>query len=461
MDAPQVKNKEEKGKPRGNRPKSRKRTNEKKDDKVKAGASQSKGDSQKNDSQKNDSQKNDSQKNDSQKNDNQKNKNKNKNSDKKNDKPKKNDKSKNNKKSNDKKDDKTRKENNKSNDKKDDRSKKEENPKKKNNQHKKNAKNDSKSGFRENSRINRRETQRLQAAVEQNYKKLVVRLLPPMLSEKKFWDTIDPQISDDMNKYFEENGIVEHYFHQGGPFSRYSHLSSKKKSFSRMYIVFKDLEFAKRFSLQIRDMMFTDDQDNSNKPGLKISQYVKLFINTSKRSRIDNSSLEGTIEDDDIFKNFIKSMEYVKAHQFEEDLDGICMLKPIESELKVRRKRRAAAAKAAELALTKLSGASLKSKKKKNKDNGEKSKNKKKKRKRRRRKRSTREGAAEGTSKSNGTEVKNMVILEKAGKQILRDRLKSEKKKGSATSLPALKATSSSTDSPPVKMTPKILKRET
>lgn len=333
-------------------------------------------------------------------------------------------------------------------------------PKKKNVNKK--SKNDLKPAQRD-SKPSRRETQRLQAALEQNYKKLVVRMLPPMLTENQFWDTIDTTIFNDKQKYFDDNGIVEQYFHQGGSLSRFASISTRKKSFSRMYIIFKDLECARKFSIQVKDLMFTDSEDNSNKPALKISQYVKLFINTSKRSRIDNSSLEGTIEDDDIFKNFIKSMDYVKAHQFEEDMEGISMLRPIEAELKLKRKRTEAAAKAAEIALTKLSGTKVRSKKKRDKKkNGDDSSKKKSKKKRRRRKRKSKEERlAEKMKNGSNTEIKNMVILEKAGQKILKERLKNEKKKGSNTSLPALKGNSSdsSGNNTSNKKVPILLKR--
>lgn len=327
-------------------------------------------------------------------------------------------------------------------------------------QNKKNVKAESKSVSRDSSRSNKREVQRLQAAAEQNYKKLVVRLLPPLLSEKKFWITIDPSVSENKSDYFESNGIIEYYFHQGGSYSKFSQLSSKRKSYSRMYIIFKDFECARKFTLRIKDLVFTDDEGNSNKPGLKISQYVKLFISTSKRSRIDNSNLEGTIEDDDIFKHFLKSLDYVKSHQFDEDMDGISMLRPIASELKLRRKRREAATKAAELALTKLSGVTVKSKKKVKKDNKADNNDKSKKKKRRRKRKSKEERLGEKSTEGNNKEIKNMVILEKAGQKVLRERQKNERKNVSTTSLPALKAISSNNScNGSLKTVPKVLKR--
>lgn len=296
----------------------------------------------------------------------------------------------------------------------------------------------------------KKEAQRVQSALEQDYKKLVVRLLPPMLTETQFWSTVGAPTLENKQQYFDAHGIVEHYFHQGEAYAKFATMNARKKSYSRMYLIFKDIDHAKKYVLAIKDLTFTDDHDNSNNPTFKISQYVKLFASGSTKQK-SGSALEGTIDDDKIFKNFLKSMKYVREHQFEEDVEGISMLRPIEKELALKRERKELAEKAAQHAIAKLTGVSesdKKKKKRKKKKKGavEETPKEKKKRKRNKKKKEKKKKASEGNEPK--ADSNNFVILEKAGKQVLKERLA---KKGSMTALPAL-----TPDKPKV---PKILKR--
>lgn len=264
--------------------------------------------------------------------------------------------------------------------------------------------------------------------------KLVLRLLPPNLTKEQFTATLEPVMAN-----FAQNHVVDWYYVQG-------HYSSKfyaEPVYSRCYFVFETMEHLKDFVAKVRPIKFVDDKDNTTRAVIKVSPHVKKLTISSKKPARSSQALEGTLEEDDLFQTFMKSLKLLEEKNSEYSFANISILKPLEKELAKQKGIESAIQKKTEMALIELTGDN--DKKSKEKEKRDKKKNKKKKGRSeleevgpspttdiaasQKRKRSKKKNKGTSTknneAKSNDAEKNNnVVILEAAGKRELQRRNK-------------------------------------
>lgn len=271
--------------------------------------------------------------------------------------------------------------------------------------------------------------------------KLVLRLLPPDLSEEQFLKTVKIEIGEMKNL-----GVVGWYYVQG-------HYSVKFRSepvYSRCYLYFDDMEQLGKFASKVQPVRFVDDNDNAANAVAKVSPFNKRLVNEPPKSGQSKQSLEGTIKEDPLFQTFLKSLKILEERTSEFSYADVSLLKPLEKELAKRKNVETEIEKRTEMALVALTG-----------DSEKKSKNKGKKKNRKKDKASKEEAggaAAEPSSsaarkrkkakkKPTKSDVKatnveknnNVVILEAAGRRELqrRKKLQMEKEKMASRADPA------------------------
>ena len=99
--------------------------------------------------------------------------------------------------------------------------------------------------------------------------KLVLRLLPPNLNEEQFWNTVDPIVGK-----LEDYQIESSYFVQG----HYTLKTFHDPTYSRAYLLFKQLDKLKEFATKIHSIRFVDDKDSSSAATIRISPYWKVTL---------------------------------------------------------------------------------------------------------------------------------------------------------------------------------------
>ncbi|WLF78492.1 hypothetical protein PVL30_002232 [Lodderomyces elongisporus] len=138
--------------------------------------------------------------------------------------------------------------------------------------------------------------------------KLVVRLLPPALSESDFLTQLEglyPQ---------KENKIVRHYYVKGS----YPQKPFELPVYSRAYVSFKNVADMNEFTGLVRDKSFHDEKD-STIPIIEKSLFQKMIdgrqINTSgaivnKRNKGRDKRKAVPLEDDDIYQRFLQFLNH-------------------------------------------------------------------------------------------------------------------------------------------------------
>lgn len=271
--------------------------------------------------------------------------------------------------------------------------------------------------------------------------KLVVRLLPPNLTEEQFFTTIKDTLHDD--NFIKTFNIVQSYYVEG----RYSIKLFNEPTCARGYLLFNDMDNLKKFGLAIKDIVFVDDRDNATKPTLRMSSYSKrlnkIEITPGKKN------LFNSLENDRVFKIFLNSLKLLEENDETNYMFNgkISLLKPLEKELNKQKELETIIKRKTEIALVQLAGAPKKDKKKKKKKKSKKKKNE------------NNEQAEETTTDKNKIETptvtkkkkkpkkklskkdlkekknkvvipnNNVVILETAGKKELQKRKKLQQKK--------------------------------
>lgn len=273
--------------------------------------------------------------------------------------------------------------------------------------------------------------------------KLVLRLLPPNLTKEQFTATLESVMAN-----YTQNHVLDWYYVQG-------HYSSKfyaEPVYSRCYFVFETMDNLKDFVAKVRPIKFIDDKDNATCAVIKISPHVKKLTNSSKKPARSSQALEGTLEEDDLFQTFMKSLKLLEEKNSEYSFANISILKPLDKELAKQKGIESAIQKKTEQALIELIGDNDKKNKEKEKKN--KKKNKKKKGKgeleevgpspsadpatsqKRKRSKKKNKGTSSKINEANSNDAEkksnnNVVILEAAGKRELqrRNKLLKEKEK--------------------------------
>ena len=269
--------------------------------------------------------------------------------------------------------------------------------------------------------------------------KLVVRLLPPNLTADDFFTILRNTNNDSDDK----EGVQDKFKYSDWCFfeGHYSNKVFKNSTYSRCNFLFDSLQDLEKCADFIRSCKFIDNKDNITIPDLKLSPYVKKFTQTSKK----DSAQEGTIEEDEIFKTFMNSMKQLNEND-EYSFQDFSVLKSLDKEFSKSLELENKIAERTERVLTELVGGGdkvkNKNKKKKNKNGkkkyqDEESSNKIPKKKRNRNKKKHDDREKSNTSK---TKNSNMVIIEEAGKEVLKLRKKKmllqEKLKQSNSSQP-------------------------
>ncbi|AGO12544.1 AaceriAER204Wp [[Ashbya] aceris (nom. inval.)] len=235
--------------------------------------------------------------------------------------------------------------------------------------------------------------------------KLVVRLLPPNLTEEEFYRTLCPRLPSEQ---FLEKTTRDRYYVPG----HYSRKPFKLPTYSRCYLIFYDLTAAQTLGRILQNMTFVDDHDNATVPKLFLSPYVKKMRNAGGHRQIQDQKmkLEGTLDKDPIFQIFTKSLMLMEENKDEYQYQDLHILHPLEKELKKRREVDGSIKKQVHDAMIELAGEIEREdkKKKRKKRKGQKSKNSK---------------HEEKAPKENP----NKVIFEEAGKREMKRRKREEK----------------------------------
>lgn len=264
--------------------------------------------------------------------------------------------------------------------------------------------------------------------------KLVLRLLPPNLTEEEFFKTFPGDFKQNMVNY----GIMDHYYVQG----HYSTKIFDDPTYSRGYFIFDTIEKLKQFGLNAQQLTFVDDKDNATKAHIKISPYVKKITPTAN-GRASKRAVEATIEDDDVYKLFLKSLKIKsESENSEYKFNDFSLLKSIDKEIASQTETEKAIKKKVEKALTELAGSIKIEKAKKSKSKSQKDKKKKKEKEKAKKKKS--KSKKDSMSLAAKEKNENIVIIEAAGKKELQKRkklqLQKEKdKEKSSANLPKLK----------------------
>ncbi|CAI4038768.1 hypothetical protein SMKI_06G1160 [Saccharomyces mikatae IFO 1815] len=312
-----------------------------------------------------------------------------------------------------------------------------------------NGTNNNNKGRRSNKKRNRehhnyKRKPRMGRSTENEGFKLVIRLLPPNLTANEFFTVLRDKNndSDDKEDIQGKFKYSDWCFFEG----HYSSKVFKNSTYSRCNLLFDNLPDLEKCATFIKTCKFIDNKENVTIPDLKLSPYVKKFTQTSKK----DSALEGTIEEDEIFKTFMNSMKQLNKND-DYSFQDFSVLKSLEKEYSKSIELENKIAERTERVLTELvgNGDKVKNKNKKKKSKNAKKKFKdeegtiklpKKKRNRGKKKRNDRD-------KSSVTKTKNsnVVIIEEAGKEVLKQRKKKmllqEKLKISKSSQPQLPST--------------------
>ncbi|AEY97192.1 FAER204Wp [Eremothecium gossypii FDAG1] len=235
--------------------------------------------------------------------------------------------------------------------------------------------------------------------------KLVVRLLPPNLTEDEFYRTLCPHLPSEQ---FFEKTTRDRYYVPG----HYSRKPFKLPTYSRCYLIFYDLAALQTVGRILQNMTFVDDHDNATVPKLFLSPYVKKMRNLGGHRQIQDQKLklEGTLDKDPIFQIFTKSLQLLEENKGEYQYKDLHILNPLEKELKKRREVDGSIKKQVHDAMIELAGEieSEDKKKKRKKRKGQKSKSTK---------------HEEKALKENP----NKAIFEEAGKREMKRRKREEK----------------------------------
>ena len=291
-----------------------------------------------------------------------------------------------------------------------------------------NATHNNSKGRRNNKKRNReyynyKRKARLGKSTENEEFKLVIRLLPPNLTADEFFAILRDNNNDDGDKQDIQGKLKysDWCFFEG----HYSSKVFKNSTYSRCNFLFDNLSDLEKCANFIKTCKFIDNKDNITIPDMKLSPYVKKFTQTSKK----DAALVGTIEEDEIFKTFMNSMKQLNEND-EYSFQDFSVLKSLEKEFSKSIELENKIAERTERVLTELVGTGdkvkNKIKKKKNKNAKKKFKEEeasakipKKKRNRGKKKRENREKSTISKTKNS-----NVVIIEEAGKEVLKQRKK-------------------------------------
>ncbi|SCU93918.1 LAME_0F05446g1_1 [Lachancea meyersii CBS 8951] len=253
--------------------------------------------------------------------------------------------------------------------------------------------------------------------------KLVVRMLPPNLTERLFFETLHGELGADAGheagvQFLAQN--VDSRYYVPGHFSK---KPFKLPTFSRAYLTFYEVAKLKEFVGKIKNLKFTDDTNTSMIPSTTMSPYVKrLRVDDSKGVKNSKAVLEGTIEKDKTFQMFLKSTALMNEHKEEFGYAELSVIHPLQKALDRKREEEARIKSQGESAIVALTGEVAKEKTKKNNKNKGKTKAK-----------SNQTGeVAEPKKKSKKStqrgaqDKQNVVIIEEAGRRELqrRERIK-------------------------------------
>lgn len=243
--------------------------------------------------------------------------------------------------------------------------------------------------------------------------RLVVRLLPPNLTEGEFYNTLSP-IAD--NEYLNQN-VDERYFAAG----HYSKNPFKLPTYSRAYLSFYDMHKLQDFAKKLSVVKFVDDRDTAMVPTLTTTPFVKkLFTEESKGMQKSKAKLEGTLSSDKVFQTFLKSWQLMEQDKEKYGYSELSVISSLERGLLKEKELKKRIKKQSERAIVELAGDIRKDKK--SKKNNKQKKNK------------TDESSGEKKKKSKKKKShpaadqnkNNIVIIEAAGRRELlrRERLK-------------------------------------
>lgn len=266
--------------------------------------------------------------------------------------------------------------------------------------------------------------------------KLVLRLLPPDLSQDQFLETIKPEVGE-----FSDCGVLEWYYVRG----HYPQKLSTRPVYSRCYLIFESTESLAEFTKKVQPIKFVDDKDNATNVMTRVSTYVKRFVPNTVGPSPVSAALEGTITEDPLFLTFMKSLKILEEKKSDYSFADVSILKPLEKEVAKQKAVESEIQRKTENALIALTGDSGK-KKKKEKKKGKKKELKPKeeaggentsgrKRKGTKKKNKALKGGENATKDS--VKNNNIVILEAAGKKELQRRKKMQLEKEKALESPS------------------------
>ena len=310
------------------------------------------------------------------------------------------------------------------------------------------------SGKKKFSIAKRREFQRRKMEASRGFK-LVLRLLPPGLTEDEFVATLKPIFEE---ASIETRGIIEIYFVPGSG----SLALFQEVVYSRGYLVFEEFEQMRQFATRVAELVFVDSGDNASKPSLQVSPYFKTLDNSTlvaalskpvsdtgvstvtatdagdtttatatpvknqKKSGKRSKAIEGTIENTELFKMFVKSIAAIdKGETSSYMTENVSLLKSMDKELEKEKERLDAIERRTNSALLALAGGKD-TVGTKNSSSGNSSNIKKKKKKRKKKEKEKQKVVGVSTkekekSKQKGRQItrvkNNVIIIEEAGRR--------------------------------------------
>lgn len=176
--------------------------------------------------------------------------------------------------------------------------------------------------------------------------KLVLRLLPPTLTQDQLLETLEPVVGD-----FSQWHLLRWYYVQG----YYTSKIFTQPVYSRCYFIFENMDCLKKFAELVEPLVFIDDKDNSAKAVLKVSSYCESYDDECQKPTRTSTALEGTLENDIFFQTFLKSMKLMEETP-EYSYRDINLLKPLEKELDKQKGLEQAIKKRSDMALIALAG---------------------------------------------------------------------------------------------------------
>lgn len=178
--------------------------------------------------------------------------------------------------------------------------------------------------------------------------KLVVRLLPPGLTESQFWDHLAIHLKIDSHDQLKAHySIHQSYYMQG----KYSSKAFKPPRHARCYLMFTDEPQLQKFMHDIRGLELRDDLDNIAQWKLHISPYVKGFD-----PEPPNNTLTDTIEKDPLYKQFLRTLQFMETADDRKSLafQDFSLLTNIKEQAALRNKIEAQKSASAQKALKQL-----------------------------------------------------------------------------------------------------------